>query len=320
MGKTNFDELMKRYLTGQVSDQEKSKIEAWLEVMKSEDSDNLELSKEDEEKLFRKIISSRDNVKEIESFVPGKQKISPSGWLLRIAASILIIFMVSYTAWYLNTRQDMFQASSHNKIEKIILNDGTLVWLRGHSNLAYYNKAAEGIRYTELEGEALFEVAKDAEHPFIIQCGDVSLKVVGTSFSVKTGNDSLELKVLTGKVNVSLTNTNVSLDVKPNEKIIYTGNGKLEKMPLDKNEVSQAIADTEYNMEFTNVTLNQALESIQRKFDVTIKLADDRIGNCRITIDLTDRSLDNSLQMIAEVLDVQFHHEGDHGYGCWQRM
>lgn len=321
MANTNFDQLMKRYLTGQVSEQEKAKIEAWLEVMKTEDTTDLELSKEDEENLFQRIVSSKDNVKEIEAFFPSQKTISPTTWILRIAASLLIISFASFTVWYFGANdQAGLETSSKGGVEKIILNDGTLVWLRGNSKLAHYNKDSEGIRYTELDGEALFEVAKDTNHPFIIQCGEISLKVLGTSFSVKTRNDSLELKVLTGKVNISLPNNAAGINVEPNEKVLYTGNGKLEKLALEKSEALEVIANTEYNMQFINTTLDQAFESIEKKFDVTVKLADRRIRECRITVDLTDRSLENSLQMIAEVLNIQYEQEGKtitvNGNGC----
>ena len=44
MQKSDFDQLMERYVTGKVSEQERKKIEAWLDVMKTEDNTDLELS------------------------------------------------------------------------------------------------------------------------------------------------------------------------------------------------------------------------------------------------------------------------------------
>src|SRR6266850_5329921 len=170
MQKSEFDKLLQRYLAGEVSEQERIKIESWLEVMKTEDTSDLELSKEDEEKLFQKITANVDNVDEILE-IGGEHK-KGRGWLIRMAAGLLIVSLVSYAIGYVaGWRPGSLQAVSKAGVEKIILNDGSLAWLRGESRLVYYEKPAEGIRYAELNGEALFEVAKDARHPFVIRCG-----------------------------------------------------------------------------------------------------------------------------------------------------
>jgi ferric-dicitrate binding protein FerR (iron transport regulator) len=205
-------------------------------------------------------------------------------------------------------------------VEKVILNDGSLVWLRGESKLVYYEKPDEGIRYSELQGEALFEVAKDAARPFIIQCGEVRLKVLGTSFSVKTGINELELKVLTGKVNLSSEVNKVTVDVEPNEQVTYRSNGEIEKLSLAKEAVAAITENTGYNMQFSNISMAEVFKGIEGKFDVKVNLVNPRIGNCHITADFTDHSLESTLQMITEVLDVNYSREGDlitvNGNGC----
>ncbi|HEY9047289.1 MAG TPA: FecR domain-containing protein, partial [Ohtaekwangia sp.] len=178
MEKSNFDNLLKRYLTNQVSESERVKIEAWLEVMKTEDAKNLELSKEDEEKLFQKIISQKDNLKEIEAFKPFKddaKKISRTGWILRIAASVAAVVLIVYAIQNFSGGSGIVHYSAKGDVERVILNDGTIVWLQKKSSLVYFDKSNEGIRYTELEGEALFEVAKDPQHPFLIKCNGATI-------------------------------------------------------------------------------------------------------------------------------------------------
>jgi transmembrane sensor len=322
MKKSNFDRLLKRYLAGQVSEQERIKIEAWLDVMKTEDTTDLELSKEDEDKLFEKITSNVDSAKEITAFPPGMEKKTPlNRWVFRIAASLLIVSLVAYAAWYI-TQPDggSLQVASKNGVEKIILNDGTLVWLRPGSKLIYYEKADEGIRYSELDGEALFEVVKDASHPFVIKCDGATIRVLGTSFSVKTGKDSLELKVLTGKVNLSSETDKAGVDIERNEKVIYTGSSGIKKLTLPEAEVSEITAHTEYDMEFTNTTIDEIMEKVGKKFNVKVTMTNKQIGRCRITADFTDHSLESTLQMITEVLYVDYNKKGSTititGSGC----
>lgn len=321
MNKSNFDRLLKRYLTGQVSEQEKVKIEAWLDMMKTENVSDLELSKEDEEKLFQKIVSNNNNLEEIRTIVPHRNKVTIFGWTLRIAATLLVVVLVSYIGWQVGKQNSgSMEIASSEPVKKVMLTDGSLVWLKGNSKLVYFKKEDENIRYAELKGEALFEVAKDPGTPFVINCGSATLKVVGTSFSVKTNGDSLELLVLTGKVNLSLHTGKKGIDVLPNEKVMYSINSEIEKFSPDANEASVATASTEYNMQFSNISLGQVVKQLQRKFDVVINIENKKAATCSITADLTDQSLENSLVMITEVLDVEYHRSGNSitvsGQGC----
>src|SRR5260221_4679650 len=147
-------------------------------------------------------------------------------------------------------------------------------------------------------------------HPFVIRCGEASIRVVGTSFSVRMVSDSLELKVLTGKVKFSSATNKEAVEVEPNERLVYKVNGEMEKFSMDKKEVPAIVADTEYNMLFTNGTLEEVMKSISKKFYVAIELTDKQPGQCRITADFTDHSLESTLKMSTEVLDVTYTRNG----------
>jgi len=156
MQKSDFDQLMERYVTGQVSEQERKKIEAWLDVMKTEDNTDLELSDEDEARIFQKLTSNQTTVDDVVALRP-KRKARLDRWMLRIAASLVIVSLVSYTAWYFSaTPENQLEVVSKNGVEKIILNDGSLVWMQGESKVMYYEKQNDGARYATFEGEELF--------------------------------------------------------------------------------------------------------------------------------------------------------------------
>ncbi len=306
MQKSDFDQLMERYVTGKVSEQERKKIEAWLDVMKTEDNTDLELSDEDEARIFQKLTSSQTTVDDVVALRP-KRKARLDRWMLRIAASLVIVSVVSYTVWYFTaSTENQLEVVSKNGVEKIILNDGSLVWMHGESKVMYYEKQSDGARYATFEGEALFEVVKDEKHPFIVQCGDVKVKVLGTSFSIKTNPEHVELTVLTGKVNLSSSANTEGIDVLPQEKVIYKSNGEFEKLSTNQQEIASITKNTDYNMQFTNNRMSDVIERIESKFNVSVKLSDKNIRDCQITADFTDQSLEKSLQLITEVLDVTY--------------
>lgn len=324
MEKSNFDRLLERYMKDQVSEEEKNKIEAWLDSAKTKNKKNFTWEKADEEELFRKITSKLDNIDEIVAYKPKKGKgraISNNG-LLGIAAALVLLIVASYIIWNSTTDAPVFQqTSSVPEVDKVILNDGTIVWLRKESKLTYYETQDKTERHARLTGEGLFEVTKDASRPFIIDCGEIKLKVLGTSFNLKIDKDGVvEVEVLTGKVNLSSPANKEGIDVEPNNKVIYDGKGLSEKATIDHAEIDRIIVRTEYDMRFKNEGMDQIMTRIEKKFNVTFKVDNAQLKKCTITADFTDHSLESTLQIISEVLDIEYKINGSEvvitGAGC----
>lgn len=322
MKKTNLDKLLERYITGQVTDQEKMKIEAWLDVKKTEEGTDLVLDEAGEEELFRKITANVDNADEIRSFRPrddDQRAFFRTTWF-RVAASLLLLIASSYTIWFLAFREEspqVFVAAAG--MEKVILRDGTIVWLHEGSRFTFAG-SGEGKRTATLRGEGLFEVAKDPSRPFIISCGDASVKVVGTSFNLKSDNDGMELKVLTGRVSVSIATNPSGIVVIPNEVAVYRKQLGLTKSVMEREDAKTLTAGTDYNMAFKNAAIKTVIARIERKFGVEVVVENPRVNDCRITADFTDRSLDSTLVTMRELLDIGYTIEKStvtiRGSGC----
>lgn len=321
MGNSNFDKLIRRYLENRVSEEERIKIEAWMDVRKTGDTGDLELSPDDADKIYQKIISSNTTEREIRELASVKGRRTFMWWAYRAAASLLLVALVGYLGWKHGFQDGaVTEFASAGVTEKVILKDGSLVWLKGNSSLIYYYDYGADVRYSELKGEALFEVAKDAAHPFIIRCGNATLKVLGTSFSVRAVDDSIELHVLTGKVNFSTSEDQDGVDVAPNEKVLYRESASIVKVSMEADDVSDITGDTEYPMSFRNAMLGEVLMRLEKKFDVVFTLDNKVLASCRVTLDITDHSLDKSLEILSDVLNITWKQDGKTirvgGTGC----
>lgn len=86
---------------------------------------------------------------------------------------------------------------------KLVLADGTEVWLNADSRLIYPTRFIGKERHVQLQGEAYFKVAHDAEHPFIIVTGNMQARVLGTELNIRsyTANDS-HVTLINGRVEV----------------------------------------------------------------------------------------------------------------------
>jgi len=300
MEKSDFDRLMERYLTGQVTDAERDKIEAWLDAEKFAGTGDRILTATDEDRLFRALTQRTVG------------RLAPRGvvwaWRMTAAFAALAACVVAYV-WWPST------AATH----KTILRDGTLVWARGASQLTDFRQEHQG-RRASFQGEALFEVAKDAAHPFEVHCGPVRLRVMGTSFNLKTRADGVTLTVLTGTVNLSSTGDTTGVDVRADEAVMYNSGGRFEKQAVTTDMRNAMIQHTDYPMQFADATVDEVTGRLEKKFDVTVHVEDPMVRACRVTADFTDHSLSVTLQMIAEMLDLTVSQQGHvvtlRGAGC----
>jgi transmembrane sensor len=110
-----------------------------------------------------------------------------------------------------------------NRTTKIVLPDGSQVWLNAGSNLDYNNSVFnKDLREVTLNGEAYFDVTKNAEKPFIIHTKKMDVKVIGTVFNVRSYNDekTAEASLIRGSIEVTFKDgKNQKFILLPNHKI-----------------------------------------------------------------------------------------------------
>ena len=142
------------------------------------------------------------------------------------AAAVLVIGLV--TLWNIfATGTKIIVASAGN--ETVVLPDQSTVTLKSGSRLEYPRRFQAERRSVTLAGEAFFEVTRDEQRPFVIDAGAASVRVLGTSFNVRSKEDEVVVVVATGKVEVkSNQRTGLSLTLEPGQKAI-AGNGLLER-------------------------------------------------------------------------------------------
>src|SRR5690606_22071977 len=77
----------------------------------------------------------------------------------------------------------------------MLLEDGTKVWLNADSKLTYSRNFAQGdLREVFLDGEAFFEVVSNPQKPFVVHTSALNIKVLGTSFNVKSYSDDSRIE------------------------------------------------------------------------------------------------------------------------------
>jgi transmembrane sensor len=107
----------------------------------------------------------------------------------------------------------------------LTLPDGTRVWLNAGSRLTYDKNYGSARREINLTGEAFFDVANNPHQPFIIHTSRLDVRVLGTSFNVKSyaADKTTEATLVRGSIAISIKNRlDETILLKPNQKLIVT--------------------------------------------------------------------------------------------------
>ena len=179
----------------------------------------------------------------------------------------------------------------------LTLSDGTRVFLNAETKLKFPTKFRKEERVVVLEGVAYFEVRIDATHPFIVKANDVDVKVLGTSFNLRSYSDenSIATTLVSGKVAVYAGEN--SEEIVPGEQAVYMKEtGKMEVKPID---VTLYTAWHTGKFIFRNETLEEMMSYLARWYGVKYRFIDEGAKKLQIGARL-DRY--NDMNPIIEML------------------
>ncbi|SHM46865.1 FecR family protein [Chitinophaga jiangningensis] len=152
---------------------------------------------------------------------------------------------------------------------KLELPDGTKVWLNAASSLQYPTAFGD-TRQVTLTGEAYFEVAQQAQHPFEVIVNNEKITVLGTSFNVKAYNDEAYVKttLLQGSILVKPQQQPPTL-LKPGEQATLSNN-QLHIRKVDTKEDVAWMSDLFY---FSDTDISAVAHQLERWYDIEIDYA-----------------------------------------------
>lgn len=234
--------------------------------------------------------------------------------LQRIASIAAIIVVVILSGTYsLFSYFDAEQKETYFTLEtaygeksKIVLTDGTIVWLNAGSTLRYADNFNSKNREVLLEGEAYFEVKKQInETPFLVKTNLYNVQVKGTKFNVTSYAEDLisSVTLLEGAIDVRYQDK--SIPVHPGESLcIDKEKGAFE---FHNVQAAQYKSWIEGRVEYDEITLHELAVRLSRKYDVRIKIDDALDKNATFRVSLrNEETINQVLQALSEILPIRF--------------
>lgn len=231
--------------------------------------------------------------------------------LWQVAASIALIagigvFFYQYRSALQNSQlpaKYVVNQTPKGKIQKIVLADGSIVWLNAGSVFKYPQTFDGKVRNVELvDGQAFFDIKHMDNHPFVVKTSTLSITVLGTSFDVKAYKNEkfTKVRVLTGKVGVSVQGiaNKPAIMLLSKQQVIL--NNTTENVTQASVAKVAAIDSWRKNvLIFEDEELRQVFKALERKYNTQISVEDKELLDQHISIKLNDQPINNILEVLG---------------------
>ena len=314
------DEIIYRVLNKEASEQEEKAFSQWLALSKQNKEIYLQF-----ERLWQNTsgVSDYYRINQAKAWNTVSRKIREQPErkirysLLKIAAVIVTAYLLGTFTMYL-MRQGPQQpmgaiAKNHIKVPlgsktEIRLPDGTTVWLNSGSEVSYPSVFEPELREITLSGEAFFDVQKNDRSPFVVHTGDLDVRVLGTSFNVKSypGEDFTETTLIEGSVKLSNRDSKETVVLKPGERAVMI---KSRKQFETKGHVETDLYTSWKNgkLVFKREKFEDLAVKMERWYNIRITINNKRLSDERLTGIFEEESIEQALHALQ--ISVPFRYE-----------
>jgi ferric-dicitrate binding protein FerR (iron transport regulator) len=240
---------------------------------------------------------------------------------LRIAVIAGLAGIVVWLSVFLLKKSQLVSPSSDTRVfttEKgqraaIRLADGTRVHLNVDSQLTLSVEEFEtGRREVHLEGEAYFEVADDANRPFVVHSEGATAEVLGTAFDVKAyaSDREVQVAVTEGKVTLRPGQPGVQDTVLLRSRHLGVVAGQQIQAVHRGVDLSSHLAWKEGRLVFRDTPFSEVTQKLERWYDLRVEAGIASSEVDRLNAEFDDESLTETLQAVAAALGLQYEQDG----------
>ncbi len=205
------------------------------------------------------------------------------------------------------------------KPQLIRLPDGSMVILDPKSQLRYPTDYGRQNRTVYLQGEATFNVTKDAQKPFFVYAGEVVTKVVGTRFVVRSFERDPKVVVTVQHGQVSVFKDQLTTDqiiagrtvegvlLKPNQQVVFSRETEtFAKTLVSAPQPVSTLQHAPVSFVFDETPVITVLDKLEKAYGIDIVYNADVLKNCQLTASLTDEPLFQKLDVIVQSIDASY--------------
>ncbi|WP_257669903.1 FecR domain-containing protein [Parapedobacter tibetensis] len=149
---------------------------------------------------------------------------------------------------------------------KLVLDDGTKVWVNANSTLDFPATFDSHERRIRMDGEAYFEVAKDSKRPFIVETDHLEVEALGTAFNINSHRKKGYVKTILTEGKIKVSNDNEQRIVLSGTEVVSSA----QSMRVSAADLEEALAWRDGYFYFNKKTLREILDEVARWYDVEL--------------------------------------------------
>ena len=241
-----------------------------------------------------------------------------------IAASLILgLGIWSFSGGISRKNATTVQSFVAESYEKHILPDGSQVEMKNGSALkVYYGKKERRIEL--VSNEAHFNVEKNPDKPFIVRAMGVEFKAVGTAFSVKIGENEVELLVTEGVVEMSKIpqfSDSIYDGHQPNLYKQEVSAGQRSVSTIDQEvpfaveqvndeEIEERLKWKPRSLNFDQIPLQKVIEAFNLRNTTQIYIGDEALKNKIVVASFHTANIKKLIGLLEATMDVESHDVG----------
>lgn len=341
-----FDyKLLARYMAGECTDQERKEIEAWAGADPTNNNKLKQFKRiwntsAQSKRMLQNLFDADKQWNQLQARIQEEENLQPkpveetfsastfqtssihsmTQKAVRIAAIFLVAGLIGILA-YQNLYQPEPQAqepvlreinTANAQRANLTLGDGTKVMLNAGSTVKFPDQFEADVREVFLEGEAYFDVVTNPDRPFVIHSRGSEIKVLGTSFSVRSYAEEKQVRVVVEEGRVSFGTKNLDLE----SNIILSAN-EMGAYNIESNDIeTRQVDDMQLYLSWRNgylkfreAPMEKVATALERRYGIDVAFEDTSIKEKSLTAFLKSRSIRNVLDVVAMSLDIEYRLE-----------
>lgn len=301
-------QILKQFFLNSYPPEIESKVQKWIikEKWTAEKNNAMsaiwdEIEIPPNNNTYKALERVKNTIRQIES---KKKRLKMRRVLLGSAAVIIPVLLLLGGYFYSQDVKMVEVLTSTNQQKQCTLSDGTTILLNSCSKVTYPSEFKDSVRVVTLIGEAYFSVASDVTKPFIVKTKDLSVRVLGTQFNISDypSDDRTITTLNSGKIQVDIQaeKADSRYILKPNQEIVFN---KIDKSVLINTVTGKNIGWKDGSLVFQDDTFNDIVNSIERRFGVTIEYDKQGFSNIPYTLKfVNNESLEDVLNILQDVV------------------
>ena len=295
--------------------------ENWEDVYKSEKRVTIDFGS-----LLDKV-HHRLNISANDGLIAGKSEGTKRGEFIsrlynrfsKIAAILLIPFFL-VSLWYFTHDDRIFPEdvktiysevySTYGSKTKLELPDGSTVWLNDGSTLKFPQRFSGKTRTVFLDGEAYFDIVKNAGKSFIVKTSEFNIRVLGTKFDVMAypEDNTFETTVETGKVILEKAAAKRRFieiaELERNQRAVF--NKKTGKLNTNIVNTDKYTSWREGKLIIRDDPMNDVVKRFRRWYNVDIELIDPELSDFTYSATIIDETLLQVLDYFKIITPIEY--------------